>query len=490
MEAAQSTVPNPAAATDALPLAVDLDGTLTPSDTFVEAFAWGLGHAALPTLLCLTTLRNDTSYIKHRLTAIAPLDPASIPYREDLLVWLRQEKMKGRKLHLVTAADQPIADAVAAHIGLFDSATGSHPGLNLKGPNKLAWLKEHFPGGFEYVGDSNADLCVWKEARRAHIAGDVRKMTTAVEALSGVEIGHTFSDPGAGLVTWARALRVHQWAKNALILVPWGLAGTFTFSSLCAVVAAFLVFNLVASATYLLNDLFDLQADRRHPTKRSRPLASGTIPAMRAAMVAGAILPVGLLFFLVLSPKAAAYVLGYIVLTLTYSLRLKKIAFIDAACLAALFTLRIAIGCAAMSVIMSPWLLYFSGLFFLSLGLAKRHVEVMKAGNNPSYRLDGRGYQPDDWPVTLAFGVASALSAIIIMMLFIQGEALVPQKYASPSWLYAIAVCLLLWLMRIWQFSHRQLIDDDPIVFALKDRPSLLLGAATGAAFLLAHLGG
>lgn len=470
------------------PLVVDLDGTLTLSDTFFENFVISLHNAPIATLLALKTLRKDTSHIKQHIANLAPLDATGIPYREDLLEYLKEEKARGRPIHLVTAADQSIANSVAAHIGLFSSAVGSRPGLNLKGVNKLDYLKKQFPEGFDYIGDSMADLAIWQETRVAHIAGNVRKMQGIVEAQK-IGVGRTFPSKGKKRWIWKRALRVHQWVKNTLIVVPWGLAAIFTAKSLFTLIAIFLIFNIVASSTYLLNDLLDLKFDRAHPTKRSRPLASGALPVSSALMFVAIAMPVSLLLIAILSLKAALFVASYVVLTLLYSFVLKKVAFVDAACLAALFTLRIQIGVAALGVPISPWLLTFSGMFFLSLGLAKRHLEVMKTGKETGYTASGRGYQPDDWPVTLSFGVASAISAIIIMMLFIQDETQVAAKYASPDWLYVIAACLLLWLMRIWQFAHRRQLDDDPIVFALKDRTSIAIGAVVAAAFVLSHIG-
>ena len=471
-----------------VPLIVDLDGTLTLSDTFIENFVLSLSHAPLKTVLSLAQLRQDTSHIKQRIAGLATLDPASIPYRDDLQDFLKREKARGREIHLVTAADQSIATSVAAHAGYFTSAVGSTPGLNLKGVNKLAFLKEKFPKGFDYIGDSTADMPIWQETRVAHIAGNVPKMSLLAKA-QNIAVGHTFANEGSSFRIWRKALRMHQWVKNALILVPWGLAGIFTAETLLKLVAIFLIFNIVASATYLINDLMDLRHDRAHPTKKLRPLARGTLSVQAALAFVIIAMPVSVLLIALLSLKAAGYVLCYVALTLLYSFTLKKIAFVDAVCLATLFTLRIVIGVAAIGVPISAWLLSFSGLFFLSLGLAKRHLEVMKAGKEADYTgASGRGYRTEDWPVTLSFGVASAMSAIIIMMLFIQEETQTTAKYASPGWLYLIAACLLLWVMRIWQFCHRRLLDDDPIVFALKDPGSLALGAVTGVAFLLSHL--
>ncbi len=469
------------------PLIVDLDGTLTLSDTSFENFIVALNKSPLATFLTLAKLRKDTSYVKRQLACLSTLDVKTIPYRPDLMDYLKAEKERGREIHLVTAADQSIAADVADHTGIFTTAVGSTPGLNLKGANKLAFLKKTFPQGFDYIGDSMADLTIWQETRVAHIAGNVPKMSRLAKD-KNISVGRTFANATAlGPRTWVKALRVHQWVKNALIVVPWGLAGDFEPQPLIKLIAIFFIFNIVASSTYLLNDLLDLRHDRAHPTKKRRPLASGTLPATTALLFIVTAMPVSLLLIAILSFPAAVYVVCYITLTLLYSFMLKKVAFVDAFCLATLFTLRIQIGVAALDVPISNWLLAFSCLFFLSLGLAKRHLEVLKAGNDAGYTAAGRGYRPEDWPITLAFGVASGLSAIIIMMLFIQEQAQFPAKYPSPKWLYVIAACLLLWIMRVWQFCHRRQLDDDPIVFAIKDRTSLALGAVTGAAFLLAH---
>lgn len=289
------------------------------------------------------------------------------------------------------------------------------------------------------------------------------------------------------LADWVSALRLHQWAKNALIFVPlflghvagdpvaWWRTG-----------AGFLAFGLVVSATYLFNDLVDLTYDKAHPTKRFRALAAGRIGIREAGVVALLLLAAGGAAAFALSPRVSGIVAVYVGLTAIYSLRLKREPFIDVAVIGLLFTLRVLMGAVLDGLTPSPWMLSFSAFFFFSLSLAKRHAEVMQAGARAGRTIPGRGYQSGDWPLTLAFGVAAGLASIVVMLLFVALEAQVSGAYRSPQFLLTAPFCVSLWLMRIWLFAHRMTLDDDPVLFAFKDRASYGLGVGALAGFLLA----
>jgi 4-hydroxybenzoate polyprenyltransferase len=281
-----------------------------------------------------------------------------------------------------------------------------------------------------------------------------------------------------------------QWAKNALVFVPLILGGQAANpAAWAAAVLGFVALGLVASATYLLNDLWDLADDRRHWTKRNRPLASGRLPIPLAL----ALIPVGLLIGLSLAALAGrpalAVTLGYLALTLAYSFRLKREPVVDAVTLGGLFTLRLGLGIALAAVRLSPWLLVFAMFLFTSLALAKRHVELGRLARHGRNHACGRGYRADDGPVVLGMGLASAFVAVAVMVLYLIHEAFGQGFYAAPGWLWTFPLMLTLWIGRIWLLAGRGELDDDPVIFALRDRTSLAYGGCMLAAFAAAAFG-
>jgi 4-hydroxybenzoate polyprenyltransferase len=292
--------------------------------------------------------------------------------------------------------------------------------------------------------------------------------------------------PAAG--AWLRALRLHHWSKNLFVFVPILLGHLYgDVSKLAASAAAFLLLGLLVSAGYLINDLADIEADRRHKSKRQRPFASGRLSpraGIAAAVVLAAVAFAGAAF---VSRGLATVLVAYFILTVGYSLWLKTVALVDVAAIATMLTLRIAAGGAAIGTGQSAWLLSFSGAFFLSLALAKRHSELMQATHAGPGPIAGRGFHSEDWPLTLAFGVGAGLASIVIMLLYLANDAAPSGFYPHQGWLYAVPGIVLIWLMRVWVLSHRRELHDDPVMFALKDPASLLLGAVTVGAFALAQ---
>src|ERR1043166_9672383 len=286
---------------------------------------------------------------------------------------------------------------------------------------------------------------------------------------------------------WLRALRLHHWSKNLFVFVPILLGHLYDdLSKVAASVAAFLLLGLLVSAGYLINDLVDIEADRQHKSKRHRPFASGRI-SPQAGIAAAAVLAAVAFAGAAFVSRGLVAVLGaYFLLTIGYSLWLKKVALVDVAAIATMLTLRIAAGGAAIGTGHSAWLLSFSGAFFLSLALAKRHSELMQAAQAGPGPIAGRGFRSEDWPLTLAFGVGAGVASIIIMLLYLANDATPSGFYPHQGWLYAVPGLVLIWLMRVWVLSHRTELHDDPVIFALKDPASLFLGAVVVGAFALA----
>ncbi|MDR4307770.1 UbiA family prenyltransferase [Chelatococcus sambhunathii] len=328
-------------------------------------------------------------------------------------------------------------------------------------------------------------LLLWALRGRTELARRLRDRVPAgsVTPASTVE-------PTSGASRWrliAKAARLHQWSKNALVAVPLVLGGRASdLDGWIAVIAGMLLLGLLASSTYVLNDLWDLEDDRKHWTKRNRPFASGRLP-IGAGLVAALVgIVLALAGALALGLSVFAGFLAYLAITLAYSFRVKRIMVLDAFALASLFTMRLVIGIAIAQVPGSPWLLVFSMFLFASLSLAKRHTEILRVVESGRDRAAGRGYLASDGPVLIALGVASGVSAVLVMVLYLIEEAFRAGYYATPAMLWVFPCALFVFIGRIWIYSGRGELNDDPVVFAIKDKASLCLGAAMAAAFVVA----
>lgn len=469
-----------------MPLTVDLDGTLLLTDTLFESLAEHLRRRPFWTLWQLVQLPFGIAKVKDRLTKTVELDVDSLPVNEDVLAYCKRAKAGGREVWLVSAADQKIVDRVAARFGIFDRAIGSDGQTNNKGSAKARLLEREAPNGFEYVGDSPADYKVWKSAARAsHVdKGEARRQS--IEKM-GVPVAHSFERPKAGLRVWLKALRVHQWAKNGLIFFPAILAMRIVEPEIfLKLILALPLLGLMASGTYILNDLLDLHADRAHRSKFKRPFASGRIKLWQGFVAAPTLILVGLVGGFIISPAFALTQMLYLVVTLSYSLVLKRAALADTIALSFLYTLRLIMGAVLASVALTQWLLVFSMFLFVSLSLAKRHVEVLAKAQSGGRYVANRGYRAEDAGLTLGLGLATATAAPLILVLYIIDSAWPSGLYKLPEALWAAPILLSLWLMRVWLLANRGELHDDPVVFAVKDVRSLIAGVALALTFLTA----
>lgn len=471
-----------------LPLAVDLDGTLLLTDTLFEALAEQLRRRPMWTLWQMVQLPFSVAKVKARIQGEARVDITRLPVNQAVADYCARAKAAGRPVWLVTAADQTVADETVKHFPFFDQAVGSDGVTNNKGSAKAKRLQQLAPGGFEYVGDSRADMKVWKHASAASIVDGGEQRRRAVAAL-GVRVAQQFERPSRGLGAWLKALRVHQWAKNALIFVPAILAMRIGDPAvLFTLLAALPLVGIMASGTYILNDLVDLAADRGHPTKHRRPFASGRLKLWQGFVAAPLLILGGLAGGFLLSPGFAATMVSYLILTLTYSFYLKRMALADTLALSFLYTLRLVMGAVLAGVALSSWLMVFSMFLFVSLSLAKRHVEVLRRTAAGERRIANRGYRAEDAGLTLGLGLATATVSPLILVLYIIESAWPSGVYQTPEALWIAPVALAGWLMRVWLLANRGELDDDPVVFAIKDGHSLMIGAVLMAGLLAAAL--
>ena len=475
-----------AAAKTAWPLVVDMDGTFLKVDTLYESFAAAIFSQPLQAIAALRKIPTGIAAFKSTLAGIAVPDAETLPVREDLLDFIREEHAAGRRVHLATAADERIAEGVASEYAFFDGFDASDATVNLKGARKAARLAERFPDGYAYVGDGTVDLPVWSGAKAALVVDRGEGLPSRVEKL-GTPIERVFPERQQRVAAWWKALRPHQWAKNALVFIPLALGWTqIDRGDILSTLLAAILLCAIASLTYCVNDIADLSADRRHWSKRKRPFASGRLP-VRDGMVAATLgIPLLLVAGTLISVGVGLGLLAYVAITLAYSFGLKRVPILDTFVIAALFTLRLLIGTEAAGLMPSPWLLTFSMFFFFSLAIAKRHTEILRAAEKATGKIGGRGYHVEDREVTLAFGIAAALASILIMVNYLMDEVFTRDVYASPVFLWAVPAVIFLWISRVWLLSHRGLMTDDPVIFALKDRLSIGLGAIVLLAFVLA----
>lgn len=473
-------------------LVLDVDNALLRTDLLHESAVAFVKANPFHVFLLVYWLWQGKAVLKRRLAERVALDFSTLPVNEALEAHARAQHEAGRAVCLATAADEQLANRLAERFGFIDLVLASDGQRNLKGAAKAEAVARRFPDGFTYAADHGSDLHVWRKASGIILVNASAATSAAARAL-GKPVEAEFRHPRLGLKGWLKALRVHQWAKNVLVFVPLMLGGLFAdVGAWMQAGLAFLALNLMASGTYLINDVWDIEDDRRHWTKRNRPLASGRMTLKKAAIAAPAALVASLAIGAVQGIGVLAVLLLYLVLTLGYSFAFKRKPVLDTFVLASLFTLRLVLGIVAVGVASSPWLLVFSMFLFTSLSFAKRLTEVLRFAqkNGDSDTLvSGRGYFVRDTPLILSMGVSSGMASILIMVIYLTQDAFGVDFYANSAWLWPIPATLFLWVSRIWMIAQRGELLDDPVVFAMRDPKSLMLCAAVGVSFVMAWLG-
>lgn len=293
------------------------------------------------------------------------------------------------------------------------------------------------------------------------------------------------------LLTWIKSLRPHQWVKNLLLFAPLVLAHEVNDGKKTrTLLAAFALMCILSSAIYLINDICDKTADKRHPVKRLRPIASGALSVNTAAVTAAVLLFAGLGTAFGLMDRMFAVILaGYVLLTIAYSLKLKHLLAIDVITLSFFYTLRLLAGGAAADVLVSPWLLAFSWFFFLSLAFVKRFVDLQIRGASDTENQADRDYGATDRSLVQTAGLTSGFLSVLVFLLYVAMSEQVKTLYANSLWLWIVAPVLVYWLMRIWLLAGRGKIDSDPIAFALKDGASWVSAGVVGVLMVLGAAG-
>ena len=449
-----------------IPLVVDLDGTLIAANTLVEGAILLLKRDPLYALRMLGWLAQGKARLKACIAEKVTLDVAYLPYQTQVLEYLRAAQ--GRRLVLATAADVRVARQVADYLGMFDEVLASDGVLNLAGVQKQQSLVQRFgEQGYDYIGNALSDIAVWRCARIAVVVGGSSGLRSQVAKVAQhvqfIEVSK------AGPADYMSALRLHHWPKNLLLFAPLVAAHQHT-DMLFRTLLGFLAFSLCASAVYLLNDLMDMAADRHHPHKRERPIASGRIPLSLILPLLPMLLAASIGLSLSLPQGFIMVIGGYLSINILYSLYIKMMPIVDVLVLAGFHSLRIIAGSVVTAVPLSSWLLAFAMFLFLSLALVKRYAELMTMQAAEGAHAKARCYQQDDAELLATFGANAGYISVLVLALYIgSGNAL----YAQTQVLWALCVLLLYWISHVWLMAHRRRMDDDPLVFALRNPASL-----------------
>lgn len=469
-------------------IAVDLDGTFTLTDTLHESVLTLVRNKPYFLLLLPFWLLKGIAHLKQKVAEHSELDVTTLPYNQPLIDWLKEKKQCGKKIILCTAANEKIAEAVVGNFDLFDAFIASDSKTNLKSARKRDALQQRYgDNGYDYAGNSNDDLEVWSGASNAIVVNASEYVLQKASKLTSVT--QVFLSERAGIAVWLRALRIHQWLKNLLLFVPLLAAHQIgNAQSLGLLLIAFLSFSLCASSVYITNDLLDLESDRSHPRKRFRPFASAKLSVLHGVIAAPLLIAASFLLGAVVGLDFLIVLVVYLLLTVTYSFYLKRLVLVDCLTLATLYTMRIIAGAAAVSVSLSFWLLAFSIFIFLSLALVKRYAELLAQSKEGKNSAHGRGYLVTDAPLLQALGVSSGYISTLVIALYLRSEN-VMSLYVQPLAIWLLIPILLFWVSWVWLQTSRGEMNDDPIVFAAKDKTSLSVAAVTAFVFVYAAIG-
>jgi 4-hydroxybenzoate polyprenyltransferase len=467
---------------DTVPLCVSLDGALINSDVLSEGIVRLLRDSVRNCFLIPWWRLRGHAELARQVEQRTNWDSTVLPDNEEFLAWLREQQHSGRHLVLCACVSQPVGARIAARYDLFDEVI-TYSCADTTGRALSERLVARFgEGRFDYAGHETQDLAAWGRARRAIVVAPGWRLRRQLGDIGPV--ARSFPTRPAGIRAWLRALRLHQWAKNVLMFLPVAAAHKLLFPVEAFLsLVAFGIFGMCASGTYLLNDLTDIDSDRIHPTKRHRPFAAGALSLTGGLLLAVGLIVSGMaLAAVLLGWKYLVTLIGYVIATLWYSRSLKRIPMVDVLTLAALYALRVIAGAAATDIVPSFWLLAFTMFLFLSLAVAKRYSELklmMKSGRTETA---GRGYTTDDVSLLQSSGLSSGYIAVLVMALYVNSDV-AQGMYSHPKFLWLLCPLLLYWITRVWIKTSRGQMDEDPVIFALRDRPSL--SVATAAAILI-----
>lgn len=466
------------------PLCVDLDGTLIKTDSLIESIVKLLGQnfLKLPQIF-LNVLKGKIAFKKY-ISQSVTLNPKALPYNQEVIEFIKSEHQKGRKVLLVTAAHESIAKLVCDQFDFIDGFLATNDQLNLLGENKANKLVQEFgEKGFDYLGNEKKDLAIWKRSRNSYVVGSASFLKWVQANVSGAQSVSVIKKKPKDFF---KMFRVHQWVKNLLMFLPLILAGRLSLDLLLTTVMGFMAFSFSASSIYILNDLLDLESDRLHPKKFKRPFASGTFSIPTGIVFSVLSLSLGLGLGASISWPFFGVLLLYLLITNLYSIVFKKMMLVDVVILATLYVYRIFAGGIVTETLISEWFIAFSMFLFFCLALVKRTSEVIAVETGRQKTVSGRSYKVVDKLALSALGASSGFLAVLVLALYINSDQ-VKLLYQSPQYLWALCPFMMYWLSRVWILTLRDEMHHDPIVFAVKDKVTYLIGVFFVVIFLLAQ---
>lgn len=458
--------------TDKLPLVVDIDGTFLKTDMLFEGFWLAMGKHPLETVKTAFAHVGNRARLKEEITRLAEINVELLPVNPDIAEYMENAKADGREVIFASASNQVLVERLAEYHGIEGAHMGSDDTVNLSGKRKAQALNDRYgEGKYAYAGDQKLDLDVWRSAGEAIVVGHHPRQVKQLqdEGIGVVQLKKTWSRRSA-----AKGLRPHQWIKNVLLFLPLIAAHNLDPIALVRVVLAMAAFSAAASSIYVVNDLLDLEADRLHPKKKFRPLASGNvrIPDAMLMSIALGLFALGVGFLL--SWEVMAVVVLYMTVSLAYSLKLKKMRWVDIATLATLYSLRVVVGGLAAEIVASGWMIAFIFPTFLALGCVKRLTELALAKTDG--KVPGRGYSRNDREDLLNMaGTGVVFSLLVFLVYSFSSTAFL---LYTDVWMLRLAIIpLALWQIRMVLLGWQGKQDYDPIVFAMTDRTGLAIMA-------------
>lgn len=462
-----------------IPLVLDVDGTLLRTDLLYESFWAALGRDFTATLTATFRHLNRPERLKLALANIARPRTDLLPVRDAVLDLAREAAQAGRAVHLVSGSNQTLIDDLARRLDLPGPHFGSDSDRNLTDATKAAFLKDKFgEGGYDYAGNAQVDLKSWAGARRI-IA--VEPGAALARSIAGLDKPVFAVADGWGMSEIIREMRPHQWVKNLLLFLPLLASHSVSPSAFVAVSVAALAFSFGASSIYVLNDLLDLEADRSHPEKRFRPIASGALPIAPAMRVSVVLALLAVFLALSVSLQVALLTLAYMAGSLSYSLWLKIRRWLDLIALTGLFLLRMLTGAVAAHSGVTLHLLALGFAVFFTLACVKRLTALSRMRQRD--HLPGRGYSSRDLvPLERAAHTGAVLSGVIFVAYVWHEHA--EGHYSAPLLASMASVPLMAWLFRMIRLGISGQEDYDPVRFFLHDKMGLAL-VGSGAMLLV-----
>ena len=469
-------------------LIVDLDGTLTRSDTLYEAFFKFIKLDFYSNLiLSIKWVLKGKLFFKNELSKVVLIDPSKLPFSEEVIDCIKEHKRNKYRIILCSASHERQVKLVADHLGIFDDHYGSTLTRNIKGKDKLAFIVRKLGiEKFSYIGNSKADIYLWQKSKIIYLANcnfllkrKIRNdFNTCIDLTKCKNFYYQFKE-------FIKAARIYQWVKNLLVFIPMILAASFDQNDFYETLVAFICISLSASAVYITNDIFDIESDRNHPRKKLRPIANGEISIPIAIFTAMFLFTVSVLIsYLFFSLEFLILILSYILLNFLYSTGLKKLDYVALFILSIFYTFRIFAGGIASSIEVSKWLIFFSIFFFLSLSAVKRLGELYNLTAS-EFEGSGRGFKKQDYKQLKLFSLSNALLSFLVLSFYLFSENAL-RIYENTSFLYLIPILTFAWFYNLYHSSVNGNLTDDPIIYAMKDEKSLIIGLITIVSFILA----